>query len=472
MILGIETLDSRRSGDSRIVRYRRFYDEGGLRIEARTLLSADGIPLSVQTTGDGHWLAATLQRAGAVSTTLWRLREDGRPDPAWESPEGCRQPAFDPEARFLVLACPPEGRQPAWLLRVGLPDLELLALVGERPRGAPSVGVEGHLYWVERSGSTSVVMRRTETGTPYATHELFDVVESLHPREDGVVVATVRTANGGLELIELLPSGAVEPRSLPAELGVGSPTRLLSNAQGDLLAIRCLRGDCAVVEAPVEGEGLPALTVSGRPVALSSVPIVAALRARPEDLATAPERVLATHLSSDVAVLGVGLGMRLDEAWAVLEGAGLNPWWESAPGSRARPRAIGLGRAAGSWCVEYQADDRGLITAVDMRDCAAPYLSPALRPLLDRSYLVEGALGIAQRYLGPGVSMEVGDGVGGPGEARSHPVRRTTLQYDAPERGYQYRSETEVLESRSRRLWDGRVWLRLAEPGKRQATRP
>jgi hypothetical protein len=62
--------------------------------------------------------------------------------------------------------------------------------------------------------------------------------------------------------------------------------------------------------------------------------------------------------------------------------------------------------------------------------------------------------------------------VGGPGEARSHPVRRTTLQYDAPERGYQYRSETEVLDSRSSRLWDGRVWLRLQEPGKRQAVRP
>jgi len=109
---------------------------------------------------------------------------------------------------------------------------------------------------------------------------------------------------------------------------------------------------------------------------------------------------------------------------------------------------------------------------VDMRECAVSYVSPALRPLLDRKNLVDGAMTIARQYLGPGVSMEVGDGVGSPGESRSHPVRKTTLQYDAPERGYHYRSETEVLESRSRRLWDGKVWLRLQPPGKRQAVRP
>ena len=107
---------------------------------------------------------------------------------------------------------------------------------------------------------------------------------------------------------------------------------------------------------------------------------------------------------------------------------------------------------------------------MDMRDCAASYVSPALQPLFDRKRLLDGALSIAQRYLGPGVSMEVGDGDGTPGEARSHPVRRTTLQYDAPERGYVYRSETEVLHSR--KLWDGRVWLRLQEPRRRQVARP
>jgi hypothetical protein len=470
VVLGIESLDARRA-DSRIVRYRRSLSDGEVRVEARTLLTADGVPRAVQATADGRWLAATLEHDGALATTLWRLR-DGRPDPVWESPEGCAQPTFDPAGGFLVLACPPIDRQPAWLLRLSLPDLAQLALVGERPRGAPAVGVEGDLYWVERRGPRSVVLRRSAETTPFVTHELFDVVEALHPREDGVLVATVRNALGGLELLDLHPSGAVRPRSLPAGLGVGSPARLLSTAEGDLIAIRCLRGDCAVVEAPVEGTALPALTVSGRPVSLAAVPLVGGARRRPEDLATAPSTVLATHLSSDVAVLGVGLGMKLDAAWAVLEDAELQPWWETGQGSRGRPRSIGLGRAGGSWCVEFQADDRGTVVSVDLRDCAAPYLSPALRPLLDRRHLIDGAYGIVQRFLGPGVSMEVGDRVGGPGEARSHPVRRTTLQYDAPERGYQYRSETEVLDSRSSRLWDGRVWLRLQEPGKRQAVRP
>ena len=472
LLLGVESLDPRKGTESRIVRYRRTYEDDTLKVEARTLLFADGVPLSVETTADGHWLAATLDRGGAISTTLWRLREDGRPDPAWQSPEGCQEPSFDPGARFMVMACPPRDRQPAWLLRVGLPDLRMLALVGERPRGAPTVGVEGDLYWVERTDGTSIVMRRAGEGAPYPTHRLSEIIESLHPRDDGVVSAAVRNAQSGLELLDLEPSGAVKPHLLPPEMGVASPQRLLSNTRGDLVAIRCVRGDCAVVESLVEGEARPPMTISGRPVALSLVPSVAAPRSRPEDLATAPQRVLTTHLSSDVSLLGVGLGMSLEVAWAVLEEADLGPWWETAPGSRERPRAIGLGRAAGSWCVEFQADERGVIAAIDMRDCAAHYVSPALRPLLDRRHLVDGALTIVQRYLGPGISMEVGDGGTGPGASRSHPVRRTTLQYDAPERGYQYRSETEVLESSSRRLWDGRVWLRLQEPGKRQAARP
>ena len=470
VLLGVESLDGRRGADSRIIRYRRVYGAEGMRVEARTLLSADGLPVAVEVTPDGRWLAATLLRGGDVSTALWRVRDDGLPEPAWESPSGCRDPRFDPAARFFVMACPPEGRQPPWVLRVGLPDLGMLALVGERPRGAPTVGIEGDIYWAERVGNSTLVMRRSGDEPSYRTHELFDVVESLHPREDGVLVAAVRDARGGMETLELFPSGAILRTPLPASLGLGSPTRLIANRRGDLLAIRCLRGDCAVVEARVDGHGLPAMTVSGRPVALSMVPYSQAVRPRPEDLATAPESVLASYVSSEVSVLGVGLGMRLDEAWRVLETAGLHPWWETSAGTRAKPRAIGLGRAAGSWCVEYQADDRGVIVAVDMRDCAAPYVSPALQPLFDRKRLLDGALGIAQRYLGPGVSMEVGDGDGTPGESRSHPVRRTTLQYDAPERGYVYRSETEVLHSR--KLWDGRVWLRLQEPRRRQVARP
>jgi len=471
VLVGLESVDPRRGVESRVVRYRHALGDDGARVEARTLLSADGVPIHVAATADGRWLATTLHRAGAVSTTLWRLRE-GRADPAWESPPGCRQPSFDPEARFVVLACPPD-RQPAWLLTVSLPDLQMLALVGETPRGAPAVGVEGDLYWIERDRARTRVLRRAGDSLPFVTHEIPDEVEALHPREDGVLVATVRTPHGGLELLELHPSGDVTPLPLPLSLGAGTVSRLVSNPQGDLVAVRCPRGDCAVVDAPQGGgEALPPLTVSGTPRSLALVPHGTTLRPRPEDLATAPERVLSTHLSSDVAVLGVGLGMSLEEGFAVLDGSGLDPWWQATPGPRGTPTAIGIGRAAGSWCIEYQADERGIIEAVDMRDCAAPYVSPALEPLLDTRRLVEGAEQIVRRYLGPGVSMAVGEGVGAPGEARHHPVRRTTLQYDAPERGYVYRSETEVLQSRPGKAWDGRVFLRLQEPGKRQVARP
>ncbi len=60
VVLGIESLDARRA-DSRIVRYRRSLSDGEVRVEARTLLTADGVPRAVQATADGRWLAATLE---------------------------------------------------------------------------------------------------------------------------------------------------------------------------------------------------------------------------------------------------------------------------------------------------------------------------------------------------------------------------------------------------------------------------
>lgn len=466
IVVGIHSTDPRVAGEGRIVRYRRVEDEAGHRIEGRTLLTADGVPRDVRLAADGAWLAAAVERDGDLRTSLWRVRPDGRPDPAWDSPAGCAAPAFDPESRFLLVACPAVGRQPAWLLRLSLPALQPLALVGERDRIAPVVGVEGDVYWVEEDASGHAVVRRPDSGGSYVTHRLVDPVESIHPRLDGSHTVTLRVPSGGLELADLLPGGSVRLRSLPASLGVGSPEKLTANPEGDLLAIRCARGDCAIVEATADGEPHAPLSVSGRPTSIAYVPSLRHRVTRPEDLATAPASVFRHANANEVGVLGVRIGMSLETAFSHLEQAGLHPWWSAPPGPRSRPRSIGIGRGAGSWCVEYLADERGTVAAMDLRDCAAPYLSPEVRPLLDGRNLGPRPLVTVQRFLGPGVSMEVGDGAGSPGETRHQPLRRTTLQFDAPERGYHYVSETESIEAAP---WMGRAWLRLQEPGKRQA---
>jgi len=476
VLVGLLGGDQRREDGLRVVRLRRTrLEDGSSHVAVRPLVRTEGAVSEIAATGDGAWMAVTVvlwddQR----QVDLYRLRPGGDPELAWRAPPGCSGPTFEPGAAWLALACPEEGRQPAWILRVDLPDLRALALVGERSRTAPAAGSEGDLYWVEAGASHSIVYRRPHRGEPFATHDVQGRVVALHPQAPGPRIATVRGMHGPDEPLELLRSGETRALRLPEAIqstDLASPH--VVSPFGEWTAVRCGRGPCSIVEgSPLHGPEAP-LSLASVPTAVARVPRMTRSAPRPEDLATAPATVLATHLASDVAVLGVELGMPLTEAFAVLERSGRHPWWDAVTGPRGRPRGVGVGRTPGAWCIEFEADDRGLVAGVDIRDCAGAYLSPAIRPLLDRQSFVDGALSVARRYLGPGVSVEVGDGDGQPGETRSHPVRRTRLQYDAPDRGYSFQSETEILDARESQLWDGWVWLRLEAPGRRQtAQRP
>ena len=474
VLVGLVGTDRRREDGLRVARLRRTIDDDGTsHVAVRPLMRTEGAVAEVVATGDAAWIAVTLVLwDDARRVDLFRLRPGGEPERVWQSPLGCTTPTFHPGAAWLAMACPPEGRQPAWLLRVALPDLRVLALVGERPRTAPSAGTEGDLYWVEATATRSVVFRRPARSDPFATHAIVGRVSALHPQLSGSLVALVDGARGPDEAVELLPSGEVRPYRLPDQLraaDLAGPHAV--SPFGEWTAVRCARGPCSIVESSVLGGPDASLSLGDLPTAVGRVPRLHRASPRPEDLATAPSTVLASHLASEVSVLGVELGMPLTEAFAVLERGDRQPWWDSVAGPRARPRGIGIGRAEGSWCIEFEADDRGVVVGVEIRDCAASYLSPAIRPLWDREGLADDAAGVARRFLGPGVSVEVGDGDGKPGEIREHPLRRTRLLYDAPERGYRFQSQTETLEARAGQLWDGWVWLRLEAPGRRQTAR-
>ena len=473
VLVGLVGADRRSPDGLRVVRLRRAFDEdGSSRVAVLPLVRTEGAVEAIAATGDGAWMATTVvlwdeQRR----VDLHRLRPDGGAETVWTSPIGCVDPTFEPGGGWMALACPADGRQPEWILRVDLPDLRLLALVGEAGRTAPAAGVEGDLYWVEARSNRSVVHRRPARGAPFATHGVRGRIVALHPQLNGALVAVLEGPRGLAETVELLPSGEVRPLALPDPISTVDLTQpYLVSPFGEWMTVRCGRGPCSIIESSeLTGAAAP-LSLASLPTGIGRVPRLHRAAPRPEDLATAPASVLATHLSSELAVLGVELGMPLTEAFAVLERGDRHPWWNSVSGPRGRPRAIGVGRTPGAWCLEFGADDRGLVAGVDIRDCAGSYLSPALRPLLDRESFLQGALGVARRYLGPGVSVEVGDGDGQPGETREHPVRRTRLIYDAPERGYRFQSQTEILEARDE-LWDGWVWLRLETPGRRQTAR-
>ncbi len=476
VLVGLIGGDQRREDGLRVVRLRRTLAEDGTsHVAVRPLVRTDGAPSEIAATGDGAWMAVTVVLWDEQTRVdLFRLRPGGDPELAWRGPPGCSGPTFEPGAAWLTVACPEEGRQPGWLLRVDLPSLRVLALVGERSRTVPAAGIEGDLYWVEAGATHSVIYRRPPRGEPFATHDVRGRVVALHPQSTGALVATVRGAHGVDETLELLRSGEIRPLKLPAAIqstDLASPH--VVSVFGEWTAVRCGRGPCSIIEASAVREAGAPLSLASVPTAVGRVPDISRAASRPEDLATAPASVLASHLASDVAVLGVELGMSLTEAFAVLERGGRQPWWDGVTGPRGRPRAIGVGQMPGSWCIEFDADERGNVASVDIRDCAAVYLSPAIRPLLDRESFLDGALDVARTFLGPGVSVEVGDGDGQPGETRSHPLRRTRLQYDAPDRGYRFQAETETLEARRAQIWDGWILLRLEAPGRRQtAQRP
>ena len=454
-----------------LVRVRRSrLPDGSLRVHSQQLMSMGGSVTGVVASANGRWIAAAQKKStGLPRVELWDLESRDRLGPAWRSPEGCSSPVFDPETGWLAVGCLGRARQPAWILQVDIPGLRELALVGERDRVSPAVGLDGDLHWIEPDGHRTLVMRRPADRFPYVTHELLQPIRSLWPQDDGSLLAELALPGHRREFVRLARDGVVrdEPvrQLFPRSLSRGIP--LYASPQGAWFAPVCDRGPCAVLQAGGEGEGALAVSLGGLPTAVGQVPWIDQALPHPEDLATAPASVLSSHPAAQVSVLGVELGTPLETAFSVLDRAGRHPYWIEAKGPRDKPRGIGLGWTTGGHCIEYLADERGVIVATDLKACAGHYLSPPLQPLLDRDSLAEGPLAVARRYLGPGVAVTVGGG-DGPTSERA-PIRRTEVVYTAPDRGYHFEAHTEVLATNRARLLGGWVWLRLQLPGRRQA---
>jgi len=451
-----------------IVRLRpaRGFDGGG-RVQVQPLLSTSFSLSGVAVSADGRWLAGGEARENG-RVRLWDLRE-GQVDPVWTSPAGCADPAVSPGATFLAMACDPFGRQPAHVLLVDLDDLAVLALVGERDRYRPAWGVDGDLLWVEAAGRRTLVLRRPPGAVPYVTHELLQPVRGLWPQLDGSVLAETALPGTRREFVELLPSGVVRddhrPDLFPRTISRDIP--LIATASGRWQAAACDRGPCGLLGvADGQPSSLP-MTLGGHPTAMATVAPYQGPVPHPEDLATAPASVLTSHTAGTVSVLGVELGTPLETAFSTLDRAGRHPYWIEGRTARAKPRGIGLGFTAGGHCIEYLADDRGLVVAVDLLGCASHYLSPPLQPLLDPDVLAgDGGLDLAREFLGPGVAVKVG---GGDAEPTGAPIRRTDVVYTAPERGYHFEAHSEGLASGRGRVRGGTVWLRLQLPGRQRA---
>lgn len=442
------------------------------RVRAHQIAELGGPVSRLRASGDGRWLAVALG-GDADRVELWSLERPARSEPEWSSPTGCAAPTFDPGVRWLAMGCAADASGPASILRLDLRSRKLLRLVGERDRLAPSAGTDGDLHWVEEREDGFVVVRRSADGLPFATHELVRAVAELWPQADGSILAEARAPGDRREFVRLLPSGVVRDIHLPAH-GTHQPSRsaaLHVSPDGTWLLGRCERGPCTVVEVDPRGEPSPPLNLGLSPTALFRLPGAPGRQPHSEDLGTAPATVLTSHPSSQVSVLGIALGTPLETAFSLLDRAGRHPYWMEPLHGRERPAGVGVGWTTDGHCVEYRADDRGLVAAIDLRGCAARYLSPPLRPLLDRDLLAEGAVTVARRFLGPGVVMTAGAREGERiGEAPS--IRRTEVTYEAPERGYHYEARGDVLATERRRLLDGEIRLRLRPPGRRQAAAP
>lgn len=440
--------------------------DGGARLHAAPLLTLAATVRAVAASTDGRWLAAAHDGDGG-RVTLFDLT-GGEPREAWTSAVGCGDPAFHPGSTLLVIACGARATQPDFLLQLRLDGLTELALVGERPRRHPAFGIDGDLYWAEPDHDRTRVVRRAADRLPYRTHEVVQPIRGLWPQRDGAVIAELAVPGTRREFVHLLASGVVRDSPGPY-LHQRAPARdapLVASASGHWFLPMCERGPCFLVKTgPDWGAALP-LAMGGTPTAIGRVLEVGRAVPHPEDLATAPAEVLSIHASTTVAVLGVELGTALETAFSTLDRAGRHPYWIEGRGARDRPRGIGLGWSTDGHCIEYLADERGIIATVDLRSCAGHYLSPTLRPLLDRQALAgDGGLELARRYLGPGVAVTVGGGE----DRADAPILRTEVVYTAPERGYHYEAHAEMLQSGRMRLLGGTVWLRLQLPGRRTA---
>lgn len=438
--------------DASVVLLPRSSDEAPQR-----LFEVDGGVDGLAASPRGRWLAVTVTRGDRHHVLLLSGR-DGHA--VWTSPPDCRQPAFAPDGRTLVLACPPARGSPASLLELEVATLRPLLLVAPRDRVAPAFDLSDDLRWVERGPSGSLVMRRGEDRSSWVTHELYQDVTRLLPLADGTVVAEVRSPGGHGGLVRLLPSGAIRDERPPAVLSADEVDAAhLRSADGGWVVGWCLEDPCGARRVRSSGELQGTWALPARPTAFALVQ--GPMARRTEDLATAPRTALARYPASQLRMLGVGVGTALETAWSVLERAGRHPHWIEGGGTR--PAGIGIGYAPDGHCVEYRADDRGVVAAIDLRGCAGPWLSPPLRRLLDREHLAsQGALSVARRYLGAGQTSSVG----GEGDGRV-PVDRTEVTFRS-ERGYLFEAAVEVLDDH---VLDGNVRLRLQGPGVRSAAR-
>ena len=159
--------------------------------------------------------------------------------------------------------------------------------------------------------------------------------------------------------------------------------------------------------------------------------------------------------------------MTLEDTFAVLDRMGRHPYWIEGRSPRTRPRGVGVGWTAEGHCIEYMADERSSVTSIELRGCAASYVSPALRPLLDRSFVATAGAGLAREFFGEEVAVEV---TGLDEKLPNSPVRRTDLRFNVPDRGYQFEARSEVLRSRSTRILGGWIRLRIQLPGRRNAS--
>ncbi len=472
-------LDRRDEGRGQeLIRIRRVTSESGSQVVVRQLSEGSLEVTGLAVSANARWLALEQRRSDGelevVLQDLQDLQASAADAPRWTSATGCRAPSFGPGSELLYLVCGRRGRQPASIFELNLADGGELFLVGERPRTAVAVGVEGDLYWVEEEVGATLVVRRPRGQEAYSTHRLYGRIKAIWPQRDGSLVAEYGMPGSQGQLARLLGSGLVrdEPRpqasSFPPD--PGAPAFL--TAQGRWLVTGCAFDPCGLLELPADGLGHSSLRLRGRPTAVSAVSRLRGPVGHVEDLATAPASVLSSHSAADVSVLGVQLKMPLETAFSKLDRGGRHPYWISAKGSRGRPGGVGIGWTSAGYCISFLADERGLVGAIELQGCAAEYLSSQLAPLLRREQLSDGALEVASHFLGPGVSVSVG---GAASEGDGPSVHRTRIQYRAPDRGYEFEAEIEVMSRRSSslmrsRLLGGQVRLRLQNPGRPQAS--
>lgn len=451
----------------------RFRSQGeGPALESRVLVQVAQVVRALSVSGDGRFVAVEVDGGAPGPRVLLYATAHAAVERShlWESPPGCDSPALD-VGRTLVLRCPEMGA-PASLLRLDLRTWATMRLGGEWARGTPAFGPRGDLQWSEQRGDHNVVLRQSGGQAPIATHRLGDPIRALWPQEDGSSIAELEVPGSRRELVRLLASGAIraesEPRSDVPAAGPRDPLTL--NGAGTRHWVRCDNGLCTV--SSVTADGALAFVLPAESSALAVVPEWGTQVGVREDLATAGPDVFAERAATDVDVLGVRIGTPLETAWSVLDRAERNPYWLPSGAPRGRPGGIGLGPAADGHCVEFLANDRGVVEVIVLRGCSLHWLSPALRPLLEemspRSRLVEAV----SRALGPVVAVrtegDAADGRPAPAEG----VRRVHLWVEALDRGLRYRASSDVLMARPSQTLDGRITLELRAPSRAHAARP